>query len=100
MNTHSILNYMEILFLSLALLLMIIFVAKEFNRGRINLNHYSLFFLFFLSGWIIIELIDHQSLFNFKTERYFIDFVFILILAIWLNLRFFWALKSTRSEKL
>lgn len=100
MNKYQILDFMEILFLSLALLLTILYVARELKQKRLNLNHYSIFFLFFLSGWIFMELLDHQSIINLNSKGDTFDFIFLLVIAIWLNLRFIRAIKLSRSESL
>ena len=100
MNEESIILIIEtigLLFLVAALIIFCSIVYLEIKRDNISVSSHSYYITLLLICWLIIELLSPWIFGPDSYLKQLTHSLILIILAVWMNLRFFWAHKKARE---
>ncbi|MHA2316689.1 MAG: hypothetical protein ACXAC6_02980 [Candidatus Hodarchaeales archaeon] len=69
----------------------IIIIYREITQDRNTFSSHSVFFSIFLASWLILEILSTSIFTNNLLFEQIVHFIILIILALWMNIRFFWA---------
>ena len=98
MSSHEgIFSTLTIIVLILALIIFLIALINSYKQDKVIRGNYNLYFSSFLTMWITVELVNHFSDEGSEVLFQLMHLFILLILAIWMNLRFYWAIKTAKK---
>ncbi|UCG01961.1 MAG: hypothetical protein JSW11_20480 [Candidatus Heimdallarchaeota archaeon] len=100
MNKEPIIIILEttgLLALVAALIIFIIIIYLEIKRNNLSLSSHSFFIILLLICWLVVELLSPWLFGSNSLLEHLTHSFLLIILAVWINLRFYWAHKKARE---
>ncbi|MFX1507830.1 MAG: hypothetical protein ACFFDC_17215 [Promethearchaeota archaeon] len=80
-----------------ALIIFSIIIFLEIKQDNLSLSSHSFFIILLLVCWLIVELLSPWLFGSNSFLEHLIHSFLLIILAIWINVRFYWAHKKARE---
>ena len=94
----DILPFLTIGVLFMALFVFLLALIDNYLNSQTIKGNYNFYFSLFLFGWVAIELVQHYYQPANEILASILHLLVLLVLAIWMNLRFSWALRTAGKE--
>ncbi|MFX0015056.1 MAG: hypothetical protein ACFFB2_08035 [Promethearchaeota archaeon] len=93
----SILESIGVIFLFASLIIFSIIIYLEMRGGNLAFSSHNLFLVLLLTCWLIIDLISPWIFGSETILEHLTHAILLIILTIWINIRFFWAHKKAKE---
>jgi len=94
----QIFEYLTIISLAISLIVFLVTLVQNYQYEKRIRGNYNLYFSLFLFLWISIELFNEYSRDESIILFQLFHMIIVLTLAIWLNKRFVWALRTAKKQ--
>ncbi|MHA1977717.1 MAG: hypothetical protein ACW98F_03385 [Candidatus Hodarchaeales archaeon] len=74
-----------------------IIIYREISQNKNTFSSHSVLFSIFLASWLILETISNLVFTNNLLFEQLVHFIILIILALWMNIRFFWARNQAKK---